>query len=347
MSNGEQKPAIIHNETGTVAEELATQVAAGSTIVRLENMTQMAVSVQRPRNNKAVLAEAMEVLVLSPALVESAIYSKPVGKDKDTGKMKYAEGLSIRAAEELRRIYGNNSAGTTVIRDEPTEVIIGAAFVDFEKNTRYAAEKAVSKLFRTREGRIQEIPPDRLADVVVPAHASKLLREVILRSIPSWLKAEFERRAREIGQAGSLVGLRQRTLERFSTLGVTEAQLLAHFGKEAVSKISRDDIATMHGIYTAISEGETTVQEVFGATATAATARPQSQAEVTGQKTPSSDDWGGLWVQTKNATERLALVRRLLLQKGKAETSLTKPLEEFTPKQISDLFSAMLAAPEA
>lgn len=332
-------------ETGAVAEELAMQITTGNTIVRLENSTQMAVSVQRPRNNKAVLAEALEVLDLSSALVESAIYSKPVGKDKDTGKMKYAEGLSIRAAEELRRIYGNNSAGTTVIRDEGTEIIIGAAFVDFEKNTRFAVEKAVSKLYRSRDGRIQEIPPDRLADVVVPAHASKLLREVILRSIPSWLKAEFESRAREIGTSGSLPALRQRMIEQFSTLGVTDAQILAHLQKDAVTRITRDDIATMRGVFTALKEGEATTQEVFGLSTAVQLGQPRSQAEVAGgAPAPNGEDWGGLWVATKNATERIALVRRLLSTTGKPETSFTKPLEEFTPKQLSEIYGITLAA---
>ncbi len=178
------KPEVMPMTMPSPQEEISEQLARGSTIIRLENTTQMAVAVQRPRDNEAVLKEALAVLDLSPTLVESAIYNKPVGKDPDTGKQKYAEGHSIRAAEELRRIYGNNSAGTAVLEDRADEVIIGAVFVDMEKNTRYAAEKAVSKYYRSKTGQIQRISPDRFYDVTVPANMSKLLREVILRSLP-------------------------------------------------------------------------------------------------------------------------------------------------------------------
>lgn len=258
------KVEVVKPEAGNIGQELARQVSEGNTIIKLENTTQMAVAVQRPRENKAVLAEALDVLELSPSLVESAIYSKPVGKDPETQKMKYAEGLSIRAAEELRRIYGNNSAGTSIIEDRKDEVVIGAVFVDMEKNTRYAAEKAVSKFFKTREGHIKQIPPDRLQDVVVPAHASKLLREVVLRSLPAWLKSEFEAKARDLAMKGNLPKLRAAMVQKFSELNVTEEMILKHLGKTAMKDVAREDIVTMRGVFNAIRDGEQTAEDVFG-----------------------------------------------------------------------------------
>ena len=259
----------------SVGEKL---IERGNTIIRLENTTQMSVAVQRPRNNEAVLKEALEVLELSPILCGAAIYNKPVGKDPDTGKMRYAEGLSIRAAEELRRIYGNNSAGTAIIEDKGDEIVIGAVFLDMEKNTRYAAEKAVSKFFKARSGQIQQIPPDRLNDVVIPAHASKLLREVILRSLPAWLKSEFEAKARDLGTKGSLPKLRAKMVESFAPLGVTEKDILKHLGVTAVKDITKEDVALMRGIYNSIRDGDSVAEEHFGPKA--ADPKPQEQGNL-------------------------------------------------------------------
>jgi hypothetical protein len=248
-------------EEGSAA---AAIVRAGDTLIRLENTTQMTVAVQRPRDNKAVLDEALAVLELSPILVERAIYSKPVGRDEDD-KMKHAEGLSIRSAEELRRIYGNNSVGGSVIADRTDDVLIGAVFVDMEKNTRFAVEKAVSKFYKTRKGQVVQHQPDRLMDVVVPAHMSKLLREVILRSLPAWLKAEFEAKARDLATKGKLPTLRKRMIESFAAMPVPvdEAAILRHLGKEKAGEITREDVVTMRGIYTAILEGEMAVETAF------------------------------------------------------------------------------------
>lgn len=251
-------------EGGTVGEELAQQVAQGNTIIRLENDTQMAIAVQRPRDNKAILKEALDVLELSPTLVEGAIYSKPVGKDPQTGQQKYAEGLSIRAAEELRRIYGNNSAGTSIIEDRRDDAVIGAAFLDMEKNTRYAEEQAVSKFYKTRQGQIVQHPPDRFNDVVLKANKSKLLREVILRSLPAWLKSEFEAKARDLAMKGNLPSLRSKMIQKFTELNVTEEMILKHLEKTAVKDIAREDIVTMRGVFNAIRDGEQTAEDVFG-----------------------------------------------------------------------------------
>lgn len=259
-------------DSGTVGEELAAQVSQGNTIIRLENDTQMAIAVQRPRDNKAVLKEALDVLELSPTLVEGAIYSKPVGKDPQTGQQKYAEGLSIRSAEELRRIYGNNSAGTSIIEDRKDDAVIGAAFLDMEKNTRYAEEQVVSKFYKTRQGQIVQHPPDRFADVVLKAHKSKLLREVILRSLPAWLKSEFEAKARDLAMKGNLPALRSKMTQKFTELNVTEEMILKHLGKAALKDITREDIVTMRGVFNAIRDGEQTADDVFGKAETKAAA---------------------------------------------------------------------------
>ncbi len=258
------KPEVMPMPLPSPQEEISEQLARGSTIIRLENTTQMAVAVQRPRDNKAVLDEALAVLDLSPTLVESAIYNKPVGKDPDTGEQKYAEGLSIRAAEELRRIYGNNSAGTAVIEDRGDSTVIGAVFLDMEKNTRYAAEKAVSKYYKSKGGQILQHSPDRFSDVVLQAHASKLLREVTLRSLPAWLKSEFEAKARELMLKDSLPKSKTTMVQKFKGLGVEQKDILKHLNKPALADVTKEDVVTMRGVYNAINDGEQTVEDVFG-----------------------------------------------------------------------------------
>src|SRR5512139_804877 len=173
--------AMIEKVTG--AREVMEQ---GGVLMRLENTTQMAIAVQRPRDEATILAAALKTLDIYPSLAEEAIYARPVGKD-DEGNDKLAEGLSIRAAEDLANRWGNNAFGAAIgtVTDDHTTII--AEYVDYQTNVRRSVEKFVSKSYKTRKGQIVQYAPDRYADIVVPKNISVALREVILRSLPPGL----------------------------------------------------------------------------------------------------------------------------------------------------------------
>jgi hypothetical protein len=250
-------------EENKIPESIPAElVASGETIIRLENQTQMAIAVQRPRNEPQILSDALKELDLYPSMAREAIYVKPVGKD-DKGDMKFAEGLSIRAAESLGNRWSNSSYGTAIIGEDEESIKIAAVFLDYQANTRHVKEQRVSKFYTARSSKsIIRYGPDRL-DTVIGANSSKALREVILRSLPAGLKKEYETKARNILKKEPIAQQRQAVVERFLDLGVTIEQLEA-WKQKPVKEWKREEILDALGLVNAIRDGEASIDGIFG-----------------------------------------------------------------------------------
>lgn len=252
------KTDILPMEQSNPQTELLAQ---GASIVRLENFTQMQMSLQRPRDEKIILKSAMEELDIYPSCAEEAIYNKPVGKDEG-GQMNYAEGLSIRAAENLANRWDNSAYGCDIISEDDESVTLAAVFLDYERNTRHVIQKKVSKFFKTRHGQIKEHPPDRFKEIIIPANQSKLLREVILRSLPAGLKKEYESKAKKLLGSGNLEMRLKKMITAFKKQGITQRQIEELRGK-ALKDFEYEDLTEMLGVYNALKDGEITSESLF------------------------------------------------------------------------------------
>ncbi len=235
-------------------------VAEGATIVKLENQTQMAIAVQRPRSESKILTDSLHELDLYPSMAREAIYNKPVGKD-DTGTMKMAEGLSIRAAESLGNRWANSSYGVEIVSEDEDTATIAAVFLDYEANTRHVAMQRVSKFFKTKQGQIVRIAPDRF-DLVLKANSSKNLREIILRSLPAGLKKEYETKARNLLKSEPISNQRNALIERFTALGITLDQI-EKWKQKPIKDWKKEDIIDGLGLANALRDGEINKDDVF------------------------------------------------------------------------------------
>lgn len=239
----------------------AELVASGFTLSRLENDVQMSISVQRPRDEEKILAGAMKELTLYPSLAEEAIYSKPVGKDENSGKMKYASGLSIRTAESLANRWGNNAYGCELAGETEDYAILTAVYLDYETNTRTVLQKRVSKSYKSRQKGVQRYSPDRF-DIILAANQSKLLREAILRRLPAGLKREYELKAKEILSAKPIGERQEKVIQSFSGIGVKKEQLEKLIGK-TMAQFNHEDMDNLIGYYNALKDGETTIDALI------------------------------------------------------------------------------------
>src|SRR5690606_10815291 len=115
-----------------------------------------------------------------PASAERAIYNKPVGKD-GSGRMQYARGLSIRAAESMRVAMGYNRVSCQLKQLDADTIEITATFIDYRSGTMWSQQGLVSKRYKTKTGGVRSHDDDRFYSLVVPAAQSRLIREVILR----------------------------------------------------------------------------------------------------------------------------------------------------------------------
>ena len=98
------------------------------TLMKLENETIASLAAAHPRNHQSIKQEILEQMEAYPSFAESMVYSVPVGKDYETGQMKYARGLSIRAAEALAEAYGFNRVRCEVEEIDDDKVKVTATF---------------------------------------------------------------------------------------------------------------------------------------------------------------------------------------------------------------------------
>ena len=255
--NGQAAEAEVMRET-TAGEAL---VAQGMSIVRLENNTQMQVAMQRPRDEGKILKASLHELELYPSLAEEVLYMKPVGKNPDTKKMTYAEGLSIRAAESLANRWVNSSFGCEIVAEDDLTVQLAGVFLDYENNTRHVVVGRVAKNYRARTGQVVKRTPDQI-ELAVKAEQSKVLREVILRSLPAGLKKEYENEVRRLLKGGKIENRKAAIVARFQELNVSVETLETHRGKK-MAEWEHDDIVSLLGIANAMRDGELTREAAF------------------------------------------------------------------------------------
>jgi len=237
-------------------------VSAGSALVRLENTTQMQIAIQRPRNEDKILAAAKAELERYPSMADEAIYSKPAGKNKE-GKDVYVEGLSIRAAESLANRWSNSAYGCEITGEDDNAIYLAAIFMDYENNTRHVIQRRVSKTYKKAQSTtIVAYSPDRL-DMKVAAETSKGLREVILRSIATGLKKEYEHHAYRVLEMQPLDQRRLAIAARFKEVGVKKDAIEKKMEKK-IEELTQDDLKILSGLLNAIREGEVSATEALG-----------------------------------------------------------------------------------
>jgi len=162
-------------------------------LMRMENETMQSMALRHPRDYAGVLADVKAQLAAYPSFAKAAIYSKPVGKDRDTQEEKFARGLSIRAAEAVAEAYGYNRIRTSVelVPEDPDCVRVLAVFTDFQRGRVIEDESILCKRYTGYDKRPRRYTDDRFYGVVVKAEKARLRRDVILGAVPSGLKQEL------------------------------------------------------------------------------------------------------------------------------------------------------------
>src|SRR5260221_14332239 len=126
----------------------------GYYIVRLEREQQRQMSIQKPREEKKVLERLIRALELSPKFAEKVFYSIPY-KQKD-GTKKNVEGISIKGAMAIQRIWGNCASACRVVAEKDDRIICEGAFLDYETNSRVMREVAVSRFYKPEGGNMMQ-----------------------------------------------------------------------------------------------------------------------------------------------------------------------------------------------
>lgn len=255
-----------------------SQLPRDLAIVRMQQDQIAALACARPRNYKAVLDRVTQQIEAFPSFASSAIYAKPVGKDPQTGTMKWARGLSVRTAEALAEAYGYNEAKVDVMRIDADNAKVEASFIDYQTGRVWRKGAVVSRMFRSRDGQTRRHSEDRFYGVICEAAGSKLVRECILRSIPPGLRSEVTAAIK--GQMGALLddeGI-NRIIEQFARKGVSQGHLEALLGK-VIGMLTQEDRLLLGAIWTGLEQGETSIAELMGDEAVQQAASPGARGE--------------------------------------------------------------------
>lgn len=235
-------------------------------ITRGEIDVQIATAHKYPRSITLFKDRALAMATMDQETAESCIYVRPVGKEKNekTGKweMKYAEGLSIRAAEIVGASYGNLRVGAMIIEQTPRKVVCRGYAHDLETN--FAATSETVEVTVKSDGMPYS---ERQAAVVAKAALSKALRDATFRVVPRALFKSIEIECRKLiaGDGKSFDQRRAGVVQWITRLGIAPDRVWAALNIEGPDEINSDHLLTLTGLRTSIKDKETTADEAFPA----------------------------------------------------------------------------------
>lgn len=219
---------------------------------------QIATAKKYPRDINAVLNKIATYATMDRETAEDCFYV--LRRKGANGEDNVIEGLSVRMAEIIAGAWGNLRVQTFISGNDGRTITATAICHDLESN--YAVKKDVPRSILTRKG--QTYSQDM--QVVTGNAASAIaFRNAVLAVIPKAVTKRIVNDVRKValGQAIDLETSRQRIIEYFAKLGVTQQQLFDYLGITKLEEIDQQAVFELRATANAIKEGTTTVQETF------------------------------------------------------------------------------------
>ena len=176
------------------------------------------------------------------------------------GSAQTIEGLSVRMAEIIAGAWGNLRVATRIIGNDGKTITAQAVCHDLETNVAISTE--VKRSILTSKG--YTFSQD-MQVVTGNAAAAIAFRNAVLKVIPKAVTKRVIEEVKKVamGQALDLEQQRQVLIQYFAKLNVSEQMILDLLQITKREEIDKERVFTLKGIYNAIKEGDTTVQEAF------------------------------------------------------------------------------------
>ncbi len=292
--------SIVESNGGAILA--AQQLSPDMMLLKMENESIMAVARTAPRDPMKIVQQLQQLIDAYPAAADDAIYRKPVGTvmeitcecgikyeanikwvnrkpvadkepcpncgefkpKKQESVKKYAEGLSARAAESIRSIFGYTRLATTTEVQEDGKARITGVLVDYAAGNITSDERVVSPFYKTRDGTMTRQPEDRFLNLTVKSEISKLRRDVILLSTPNIVKACFKDACEQ--KIRGLISdevIEQKIIPAFAAFGITPDKLDKIIGRPHALGWKEEQRLECRKILSALKNEETTVAELL------------------------------------------------------------------------------------
>lgn len=243
---------------GEIVEEMQALTASSSMAVQLQKaeIDQLVATARAyPRSLKRVQSAILSMATLDEESAEECIYALPRGG-------KPIRGPSIRFAEVLKQAYGNCRAAARVVNVDKNEGYVEAEGVFHDLETNSASTARVRRRITDKRGKVYN---DDMIIVTGNAACAIAMRNAILAGVPKplWRKAYETVQATITGDITTLAENREKAFKALAAFGVKPEQVFQSLGVEGEEDITVDHIATLRGMYSALKNGEATVEEMF------------------------------------------------------------------------------------
>lgn len=278
----------MNNESIESTEIQVVQPSALEHLTRGEVDIQIATARQYPRSVKQALSRMEELATINRVTARSTFYRLPRKEwDEQTRRYveKFIEGPSVRLAEIAASAFGNLRFGARVVEIGHARVTAQGFAHDLETNNACSVEVSASILGK-KGGRY----PEHMVTTTANAAAAKALRNAIFKIIPRAYIDQVLARCRKvaIGEGMTMLQRWREVSERFASHGVDEPKVLKCIGRKGVPDVTTDDLLQLHGLLTAVEDGDITIEKAMrpsvedGAerSTVADDATPEEQAEL-------------------------------------------------------------------
>ncbi|MCX6222442.1 MAG: hypothetical protein NTZ69_15835 [Bacteroidia bacterium] len=224
---------------------------------RAEIDIQIATAKQYPREINKVLNTIETYATMDVETAEDCFYALRRGSGDDRSVI---EGVSVRLAEIFAGAWGNIRVQTRIIGNDGRTITAQGVCHDLETN--YAASVEVKRRITNKSG----ITFSEDMQVVTGNAASAIaFRNAVLKVIPKAVTKKIINNIKQValGQSIDLETSRQRAVDHFKKIGVTEQQLLEYLEIKSISDIDKEKVFELRSLSNAIKEGTTTVTETF------------------------------------------------------------------------------------
>lgn len=230
-----------------------TSSTALMTISKAEIDVQVSTAHQYPRSIQQFRNKAMSYLTLDQQTALECFYTLPRGGKK-------IEGPSVRLAEIVQAAYGNIRVGGRIINIDDEFITAQGMCHDLENNS--ARQIEVRRRITRSDGTRYDTD---MIGVTGNAAIAIACRNAVFQVVPKALWKPLYDRARDVarGDEKTLESTRTALLASFKTLKVTDKMICKLLGVGGVADIGLDHIVDLRGIWTAIKDGQTTVEELF------------------------------------------------------------------------------------
>lgn len=222
-------------------------------ITKAEIDVQISTAKAFPRSLKTFLERAESMATINESVAQSCAYALPRGG-------KQLEGATVRLAEIICSTYGNIRAGARVIANDGKTITAQGICHDLETNNSVTVE--VKRRITDRNGKTFN---EDMQTVTGNAACAIAYRNAIFKVVPFALVNNIYEKAKQVarGTAETLTARRDKAVNYLKGLGVTEKQILTVLELKKIDDIDLDKLSVLRGMVTLITNGESTVKELF------------------------------------------------------------------------------------